>query len=197
MKKSLILTTILFVVVILLIAGFFVYQGGLKLENIQTQSSNQVSDWQTYQNKKYGYQINYPKNWATREFPDTGTGAGFRLTNEPSDPYHEFIAIDWGARPSNYCNVSFDEYVKKYGAAVEIQNYETLNSISQITTDSGIIGYETTWKYKTFQGEEKISLPITYFPSAENNCSAIRVSLSNANFMKEYDQILVTFKSTK
>jgi len=157
-------------------------------------------DWQTYVNGKFKYSVSYPKDWTYREFPDTKTGAGFRPLSSTADVSSECITIDKKGTAENEYYTPFDEYAK-IAAPVEIQNYEKLHSIEQIKTESGIIGYKTTWIYKTFGGEEKISLPITYFENkkiigsgkAESKYKTVQIILNNENCGEIYNQMLSTF----
>ncbi len=157
-------------------------------------------DWQTYENKKFGYSVNYPSDWAFREFPDTQTGAGFRPLNSPPAIESECITVDERETSKNKYNTPFDEYVK-IAAIEEIQNYEKLNSIQSVTTTAGIIGYETTWIYRTFSGEEKTSLPITYFDNkktgpenSQSNYKTLQITLNNKNCEEVYNQMLSVLK---
>ena len=161
-------------------------------------------NWQTYINKELGYSIGYPASWVFREFPDTKSGAGFRLESSPDDIASECVAIDARVAPANESATPFEEYVRK-AAAAEIQNYEKLNSIQAITTASGLVGYETTWIYKDVSGNEKVSLPIAYFDNKENkqagqnqsNYKTIQVILNNKDCERVYSQMLLTFKFTQ
>jgi hypothetical protein len=162
------------------------------------------TDWQTYVNNKFGYGINYPDSWAFREFPDTQTGAGFRPSSSPNDVASECISVDERGTAANEYNTPFNEYVKK-AAAVEIQGYERLNSIKSITTTSGLVGFETTWIYRTMNGQEKVSLPITYFENKKTiqtgnsqlKYKTVQVSLNDENCVGTYNQMLSTFELLK
>lgn len=153
--------------------------------------------WQTYVNKKFGYSIDYPVNWVFREFPDTQSGAGFRPQNSSSDIASECITIDERGTAANEYVTPFADYVKK-AAATEIQGYEKLNSIETITTASGIVGYETAWLYKNINGQEEISLPITYFNNKKivggMRYKTTQIILNNKDCQAIYDQMLSTFK---
>jgi len=160
---------------------------------VSSKTEYDFTDWLTYKNEKYGYEIQYPADWTYREYPDTGTGAGFRLKGMPENVQNEYINISiYGAAKPN---ANFDDYVKEAGAN-EIQNFEKINTIKEIFTKSGIKGYETTWNYKDFNGAEKISLPITYFkyPKSLNGLSTVQVGLANEDYETVYEQMLSTFK---
>jgi hypothetical protein len=158
-------------------------------------------DWQTYENAKFGYSVDYPSSWTFREFPDTQTGAGFRPLSSPDDIASECVAADARGTAENEYNTPFDEYVKR-AAVVEIQNYEKLNSIEPVTTTSGLVGYKTTWIYRTFSGQEKISLPITYFENekivqagnGQLKYKTVQITLNNEDCEETYNQMLSTLK---
>ncbi len=156
----------------------------------------------TYTNNKFGYSINYPSDWTFREFPDTRTGSGFRPLNSPDDIASECITIDARETAERNYNLPFDEYVKVAGKE-EIQNYEKLNSIEPITTDKGLSGYKTTWAYRDFSGQEKISLPISYFDNkkitqgqnSQLKFKTFQIILNNQECEEVYNKMLSTFSA--
>ncbi len=156
---------------------------------------------QTYVNAKFGYSIDYPSGWIFREFPDTQTGVGFRPPNSPAEIASECMTVDARGTAGNEENLPFAEYVKK-AAVVEIQNYEKLDSLRSVTTTAGLVGYETTWIYRAFDGQEKISLPITYFESAKTiptesgqmKYKTIQIVLNNEACEEVYNQMIPTVK---
>lgn len=161
-------------------------------------------DWQTYANEKLGYSIDYPHNWALREFPDTQTGAGFRPLSSPEEIASECVVIDARGTAENEYDAPFDEYAEK-AAIIEIQNYEELNSMEPVAGADGLAGYKTTWIYKTMSGEEKISLPIAYFENkkiiqgenGELKYKTVQVVLNSQNCEEIYSQMLSTLKLLK
>jgi hypothetical protein len=158
-------------------------------------------DWQTYGNTKFSYSIDYPRDWTFREFPDTQTGAGFRPLNGPEEIASECITIDERGTAGNEYSTPFDEYVKR-AAIVEIQGYEKLNSIRSVTTTVGLVGYETTWVYRAMDGQEKVSLPITYFENEKTiqtgngqlKYKTVQITLNNEDCEGTYNQMLSTLK---
>jgi hypothetical protein len=160
--------------------------------------------WQTYANEKFGYSADYPNNWIFREFPDTQTGAGFRPLASPNEIASECVVVDARGTAGNEYDTLFGEYVKK-SAVIEIQNYEKLNSIEPIMTDSGLAGYKATWIYRTMAGEEKISLPIAYFENKKTvqmengqlKYKTVQIALNSQDCEIIYNQMLSTFKLLK
>ncbi len=155
----------------------------------------------TYTNAKYGFSISYPVSLALREFPDSPTGGGFRPSDKPNDPQYEVITVNVIPKVSD---IPFDEYVKT-AAAQEIQNYTHLDSLGEIHTTSGLLGYTTTWqvtspavfglqpKPKTF-----ISLPITYFDLPKSNPPAtVQVWISDPSYMRQYEVMIKSFTLTE
>lgn len=158
---------------------------------------DETADWKTYTNEEFGYTIKYPNDWTYREYPATQTGAGFRPINQPDEVQYEFINIDARRGAEMDDNMLFSDYVKE-AAIKEIQNFEKLNSIEEIITDTGIKGYTTTWIYYSMRDNKKdISLPITYFDYRKTIESVkymtIQSSLENKDYQKIYEQMLSTF----
>jgi hypothetical protein len=172
-------------------------------ENNATFRIVKSAGWQTYINEGFGYSINYPIEWAFREFPDTKSGAGFRPLSSLEEIESECINIDARGTAENEYNTPFDEYVK-VAAIAEIQGYEKLNSIESVTTTSGLAGFKTTWIYKIIDGQEKISLPITYFENKKTvqmengqlKYKTIQTTLNNKDCEEIYNKMLPTFRIT-
>ncbi len=159
---------------------------------------DKTAGWQTYNNSKIGYKVEYPENWTYREFPSTKTGAGFRPISSPEEISSECVNVDARTTAVSQYNIPFEEYARK-AAIVEIQNFEKLNSIESITSESGAVGYKTTWIYKTFNGQQKISDPITYFdfqPASQGSekYKTIQISLNGSDCEEIYNQMIKTFE---
>ncbi len=153
------------------------------------------SDWKIYVNAKYGYSIKYPADWTFREFPDTQTGAGFRLASAPDDLGHEDIVVDAYDRAASLQNVSFEEYARQ-AAGQEIQNYQSIASFQRIVTDSGLVGYVATWNVMPLgvaSGTTNISGPIAYFHRDGNQVAVVSVRASKTVSSAVYDAMLATF----
>jgi hypothetical protein len=213
------INTVLLIIILLVVFGIGAYLLGTKQNILVAQNQHKAItptisqptptpesavNWKVYENSKFGYSINYKSDWTYREFPDTQTGAGFRQLSSPSEIASECITVDEMTTSSSSYDLPFDEYVKK-AATVEIQNYEKLNSIKKITAESGLIGYETTWNYRSMKdGTEKISLPITYFENKKTiqdsygpiNYKAVQIRLDNQKCESVYNQMLTTLKLT-
>ncbi len=190
-RNKKIFASITIILIVLFICGASYY-----FINKQSQIDG-TANWKTYTNEKFGYTIKYPNDWTYREYPDTQTGAGFRPINQSNEVQYEFINVGAYGSAENEYNVPFDDYVKE-AAIAEIQNYEKLNSIKQITTDAGIKGYETTWIYYDMRSKEKkASLPITYIDyqkTVGSKYKTIQINLGNEDYEKIYDQMISTFK---
>jgi hypothetical protein len=154
---------------------------------------DETASWKTYTNSTYSYSIKYPSSLSVREFPDTNNGCGFRVVNGDAD----VIVINYETRATDDFGVPLREYVKN--AFKNIQNHESLASNQQISTDSGIIGYETTDNVQSMHSSEMtISLPITYFPPADNNTrSFIEFSLNDQTYTDTYNKMISTFQFTQ
>ena len=163
----------------------------------QIVKSSREINWQTYLNESFGYSLNYPDSLILKEFPETKTGAGFHFGFHLQDEaYPECITVSAREAVKNKENLSFDQYVRE-AAIEEIQNFERLNSIEKITTNSSLDGYKTTWGYTFLGGEEEISLPITYFEGPgdvqEINYKTIQLTLNDTSCEEIYEQMLLTF----
>lgn len=154
-----------------------------------TSNPTQVSAWKTYSNTKYNYTIDYPGDWTFSENSDSQSGASFNDT----------ISISVGKTLLNYANQTLEEYAKIAGK--EIQNYNKLATIKKIITQSGAIGYETTWMVQpmTINGipptaKESESLPITYFAIPNDKTSLVRVTLDRKEDLATYEKMIATVK---
>ncbi len=198
------------IIVALVIIGGYLYFNKLSSKN--TPSSSQITpvstvtpkpaaDWKTYMNTKYNFSIDYPDNWSFREFPDSKNGASFNPVNKPGYPdASDSISISAGKTNSSYFNVSFEAYVK-VAANQEIQNYNKLASIKKITTNDGVVGYETTWMVQppSIGGHppaspDSESSPITYFELPGDKTSLIRITLGRDEDIDIYEKMLKTVK---
>ena len=157
---------------------------------------SQISGWKSYVNTKYNYSVEYPSDWTFREFPDTQMGAGFRLVSDQNDLNHEHINIDFGRRAQDLQSLPFEEYVKR-GAIEEIQNFMTLASINKVVTNSGLVGYKTTWNIQSSTNNKTyVSEPITYFDTGDVNGDTIQIS-TDKSYLDVYNKMISTFRFTK
>lgn len=167
---------------------------------MQTPAPSQSPSMLTYINSKYGYSIQYPSSLAVREFPDTGTGAGFRPADKPEDPRYEVITINALEKNAALADDPLSDYATA-AAIIQIQGYQKLNSIIPVTTNSGLTGYETTWMISgppvlgaTYSGQLTQSLPITYFDLPKANMpSTAQIYLSDQNYIAIYQNMIKTF----
>lgn len=152
-------------------------------------SSLSTATWKTYTNKQYGYSVKYPTDWVVQELSN-GSGAGFR----PSNLQNDAITIGQVQRSDNYSSIPFEKYVQQ-AAVDEIQNYKSLNTITQIKGSVGAVGYRTTWNTLTLHGEKEVSAPITYFLALGSNTGATdEIYLKDTSFLNEYEAVLGTYK---
>lgn len=137
----------------------------------------------TYTNEKYGYSVSYPGTMNAYQFPDSQSGANFD---------GGIYVVDVSQKGGNPPYPSIDQYAKT-AATMEIQNFQKLNSIKTVTTDSGLIGYQTTWIVgpppmlnppTDYQSQTSISAPITYF-AVPNNDSLVLVFRINTDKVSE------------
>ncbi len=197
------------VVIIIVIAVIFIASFGYLILNPKampksptpaTTGNSQNQKLQTYSNSKYGFSVQYPPTMAVREFPDTGDGAGFRPANTPSDPTNEVITVSVSQKIGDAANGPLETYAQT-AATQQIQNYEKLNSINPVITNSGVTGYKTTWLVmplamlgSTGSGTPKASEPITYFPlPSPHETYTVQVILNDPAYMADYDNMIKTY----
>jgi len=156
-----------------------------------TNSTDNLEFWQTYQNEKFAYRVNYPNILTLREFSETGTGTDFMSEGEDSV---NCITVSARTTAESKADVAFDEYVKE-AAIQEIQGVTKLNSIETINTDSGPV-YKTTWDY-TPLGQTNIDyLAIAYLEGPGNvyndNYKTIQLILNDSRCEDIYNQMILT-----
>lgn len=106
-KNKIIITVIIFLVIILLAsAGYFILsKRSVKPVETQTQQSSQninTSDWKTYRNEEYGFEVQYPGNWSV--YSDKFV----YFESKPSDPiYPRFSVTEPGLIKDSKCYASF------------------------------------------------------------------------------------------
>ncbi|MFA6097699.1 MAG: hypothetical protein WC788_08830 [Candidatus Paceibacterota bacterium] len=59
--------------------------------------SNEISDWKTYKNEKYGFQLTFPDNWGGYKVNDKGDLIEFSLKRKNSEVINDTKAEDYGA----------------------------------------------------------------------------------------------------
>jgi len=161
---------------------------------------------QTYSNAKYGYSVNYPGTWEIQTFPDTQTGANFFLKDSGGNFESTIATIAVQAKPGNAYDIPFAQYVKT-AASQEIQGYGKLDSIKEVKTASGLIGYETRWIVQSppmlddngnlAKLTTSTSLPITYFEIPGDNKNTLQVTLADNQYEDAYNNMLQTVAFTK
>jgi hypothetical protein len=160
-------------------------------------STDPTADWQTYTNVQNGYSIKYPSTWAYREYQD-GSGAAFRLKTDSDIPANDIVGIMNSVRPTNYNNMSFEEYVKIAGPQ-EVQGYNSVASISKVTTNSGTVGYDITWNASDLSGKTYVTSPVSYFPSSNGSLTStneVSLSQTSSQYLTEYNELIKTYQFT-
>ena len=156
-------------------------------------SAETMSSWKTYTNQKYGYEIQYPGDWAAREFPNTKTGVGFSPQTASSTPGNDAIVVDAWQRPGMFEHMPFDTFVKQAGMQY-VQNYQSLASIEPVKTDSGVTGYETTWNVVPLKGgATTVSAPIAFFHKQGDEATDYVVRTDSNTYADVYSTMLKTF----
>ena len=161
-----------------------------------------IKGWNVYVNTAYGYAIDYPANFVANEndFPYKN-GAGFRPVNSSATMDSEVIHISETGRAIDYCSFPFLDYVKTIGVQ-DMLNVDTPNSFASVETESGLLGYTTTWithhNLDSRKDNSTPTLPMTYFEDKSQLCSnetgMVKVDLNNKNYLLIYNQMLSTFR---
>jgi hypothetical protein len=152
-------------------------------------TQDQTKDWNIYTNTKYAFELKYPKNW---DFTKYDSGAYFFPKGSEDG---QVINIGFYKRGENYCKINFEDYVK-VAAPLEIQNFESLNTLEKGANLNGIDMYATTWNYREINGREKISLPIVYIQTSVDTCGSLEMFLNDHAYLDIFNQIISTFKFT-
>ncbi len=207
LTSSIVVKTIVWaaVLILLIFGASYLSKSKQSMNNSSFQPSSiakaDQSKPELYTNTTYGFTIATPNGWHIREIDKTG--AAFRPGDKPNDYQYEYISVTVMDKPANLTSTLFDQYVK-VAATSEIQNYQSLSTIQKVTTDSGVVGYETTWNVLPMYGMgttptpgTTVSLPITYFPMPDGSLKkSIQVSLSNKDYVTTYNQMIQTFHYT-
>lgn len=142
---------------------------------------------QQYVSKLASFSYLMPEGWQVEEKPE----ADYAIIRNQAGK--NIISIRVMEKPESLVELPFDQYATQ-AAKNEIQGYESLESIEQITTESGLTGYKTTWKIKFLGGEEFISNPITYFEHPLNQKDSIQITLESADYASEYNLLINSFR---
>lgn len=131
------------------------------------------------------FKFDYPSNWSVEE----NSEADFAVVRNESN--QNAITIRVVKKSTNLLELPFDQYVTQ-AAKNEIQGFQSLENITQFTTKSGTIGYNTTWKIQFLGGEEFVSNPLVYFPHPFDPDKSIQISLENADYLEQFNNLVTS-----
>lgn len=209
-QKGFIPVIILFIVILLIavigLGGAYYLkpkkQDSVPTQTIQPETVASPSSFIVYKNFKYEYQIGYPPIFAIKENNDK-SGVGFIPDGKTGELGDQAIWVTVRHKTGDMetSKTPLAEYAKT-AATQEIQNYDELASITTVTTNSGQVGYKTTWKRSpppivggSHEGSNEPSLPITYFELPSDPYYTIQVYLDDEKYLPEYEQMLKTFSA--
>ncbi len=187
-KKNLITLTLIFTI-ILIISGISLFLFLNKKESNQKMNKNNnkqeikkeetiingidIANWKTYRNEEYGYMIKYPNDWNIRELK---IGASFKKGGG------EILVESWPIF-GHFANLPLKEYIENTGSG--IQDYDSIHSIKEVKTNTGIIGYEVIWNIDPDSFVKKdFSDPIIYF------------EVKKQDVLKDAKTIQISYRST-
>jgi len=166
---------------------------------LESPSSVIPQNWLTYTNAKYEFSIDYPADWIKTDSP-SGDGATFEPQKSNESPeLSEDITLYVGQKTMTEETLTFEKYAK-VAAIQEIQNYNSLASIEQLTLSDGTIGYKTTWMVQSLvdpQGAESESAPITYFEIPGMPTQLLRINSGYDTDPAVYDRMIKSVVFTK
>ena len=144
----------------------------------QEKSFEEITNWKTYQNTKYGYEIKYPKDWNIQNIDSVGNlGAqhAIKFLKQENDLTYkfEFFIFD---------NLSDQKWYTK----------EVLDDVETVMIDN---------KVSAFKGETKydVSPALVSFWTYESKAYLFRTlpRMNEERFVDIFEQILSTFKFTE
>lgn len=183
--------------------GFLLNQRFQFVKTRVVEKPDMISDTVSYKNPIYGFQIEYSKIFSFKESSDKKS-ISLIPSGKSIDNMDDAILITVRHKSGDpeTSKRPLAEYAKT-AASEEIQNYNELASIETITTDSGEIGYKTTWKRQApsmngvvLNSKNEPSDPIAYFELPEEPYYTVQVYLNDKAYLSEFNQIIKTF-STK
>lgn len=168
--------------------GSAVGRSGLKCEfaacpDVGSSTSNIIdtSDWKTYKNDKYGFELKYPSEWTNGA--TTENSIYFPLSPDRISD----VLVDVGPImiPPNRV-VSLDQYLKEYG-------YNQIEKENKQIDNLPALRFEKT----TLNSQDATTTSVVYILVKDKMIYHFTLNSTNQNDVSIFDQFLSTFKFTK
>jgi len=146
----------------------------LAVEAVETETEIDISDWQTYSNEEYGYEVKYPKDWRTAECGITCQGFGPQSLGEDV-----VVAV-------NVISLPLPE-VKQSLPVLS-------NPINKIIQEETVTVNNIQWIKLTIKQDISGTIFIENLTEQNDKTYDIGVGTDEINIVEIYNQILSTFK---